>query len=81
VSHQTTVVGPLLTLILADGKQLVTQVMPTALLEQTRTIMRGRFSQVRHNPSSVFLPPPGLAGMNMTHHLPSSPASAKIRCW
>jgi hypothetical protein len=48
----------LLTLILADGKQLVTQVMPTALLEQTRTIMRGRFSQVRHNPPSAFLPPP-----------------------
>lgn len=39
-------VGPLLTLLLADGQQLVTQVMPTALLEQTRTIMRGRFSQV-----------------------------------
>ena len=43
---KTTVVGPLLTLLLADGKQLVTQVMPTSLLEQTRSIMRARFSQV-----------------------------------
>jgi len=43
---KTTVVGPLLTLILADGKQLVTQVMPTALLDQTRGIMRSRFSVI-----------------------------------
>lgn len=43
---KTTVVGPLLTLILADGKQLVTQVMPTALLDQTRSIMRNRFSSI-----------------------------------
>ncbi|EKU21651.1 nxn protein, partial [Nannochloropsis gaditana CCMP526] len=43
---KTTVVGPLLTLLLADGQQLVTQVMPTALLEQTRSIMRSRFGQI-----------------------------------
>jgi hypothetical protein len=41
---KTTVVGPLLTLILANGKQLVTHVMPTALLEQSRNILRNRFS-------------------------------------
>ena len=35
---KTTVVGPLLTLLLADRSKLVTQVMPTALLEQTRNI-------------------------------------------
>ncbi|KEG08962.1 NXN protein [Trypanosoma grayi] len=43
---KTTVVGPLLALILADGEQLVTQVMPTALLEQTRGILRRCFSVV-----------------------------------
>ena len=41
---KTTVVGPLLVLILADGHSLVSQVMPTALLEQTRNILRNRFS-------------------------------------
>lgn len=43
---KTTVVGPLLALILADGQQLVTQVMPTALLEQTRGILRRCFGVV-----------------------------------
>lgn len=43
---KTTVVGPLLALILADGTQLVTQVMPTALLEQTCGILRRCFSVV-----------------------------------
>jgi len=43
---KTTVVAPLLTLLLADGETLVTQVMPTALLEQTRHIMRSRFAAV-----------------------------------
>ena len=41
---KTTVVGPLLVLILADGESLVTQVMPTALLEQSRNVLRNRFS-------------------------------------
>lgn len=43
---KTTVVGPLLTLILSNGNQLVTQVMPTALLEQSRNILRSRFSAI-----------------------------------
>lgn len=43
---KTTVVGPLLALMLADGQQLVTQVMPTALLKQTRSILRRCFSVV-----------------------------------
>ncbi|GBG26808.1 Hypothetical Protein FCC1311_030302 [Hondaea fermentalgiana] len=43
---KTTVVAPLLTLLLADGDTLVTQVMPTALLEQTRHIMRSRFAAI-----------------------------------
>ena len=37
---KTTVIGPLLALCLADGERLVTQVMPTSLLEFTRGIMR-----------------------------------------
>ena len=43
---KTTVVGPLLTLLLADGKTMVTHVMPTALLEQSKQILRSRFSSV-----------------------------------
>ncbi|KAG5471337.1 hypothetical protein LSCM1_01417 [Leishmania martiniquensis] len=43
---KTTVVGPLLALILADGQQLVMQVMPTALLEQTRGILRRCFGVI-----------------------------------
>jgi hypothetical protein len=43
---KTTVVGPLLTLLLSDGEQLVMQVMPTALLEQSRNILRSRFSAI-----------------------------------
>ena len=43
---KTTVVGPLLALMLADGQRLVTQVCPGPLLEMTRSEMRGKFSNV-----------------------------------
>lgn len=43
---KTTVVGPLLTYILADKQHLVTHVMPTALLEQSRQVLRSRFSSL-----------------------------------
>eukprot|EP01107_Rhizomastix_libera_P015447 TRINITY_DN5841_c0_g1_i1.p1 TRINITY_DN5841_c0_g1~~TRINITY_DN5841_c0_g1_i1.p1 ORF type:complete len:4156 (-),score=944.82 TRINITY_DN5841_c0_g1_i1:134-11092(-) len=43
---KTTVCMPLLTLLLADGKSLITQVMPTALVEQTRNILRSCFSSI-----------------------------------
>eukprot|EP00658_Telonema_sp_P-2_P013897 TRINITY_DN15269_c0_g1_i1.p1 TRINITY_DN15269_c0_g1~~TRINITY_DN15269_c0_g1_i1.p1 ORF type:complete len:490 (-),score=157.99 TRINITY_DN15269_c0_g1_i1:57-1526(-) len=43
---KTTVVGPILALMLADGDTLVTQVMPTALLEQSRNVLRKCFSVV-----------------------------------
>ena len=33
-------------MILADGKSLVTQVMPTALLEQSRSVLRTRFGAI-----------------------------------
>lgn len=43
---KTSIVAPLLTLMLADGRQLVTQVMPTALVEQTRAVLRRCFGVV-----------------------------------
>lgn len=43
---KTTVIGPLLALIFADGAQLVTQVVPSALLEFSRSVMRSRFTRV-----------------------------------
>ena len=43
---KTTVIGPLLALLLADGQSLVTQVVPDALLEMSRSVMWNRFAQV-----------------------------------
>ena len=43
---KTTVVGPLLTLMLADGNSLVVQMMPPALLEQTKLTLRSTFSSI-----------------------------------
>jgi thiol-disulfide isomerase/thioredoxin len=43
---KTTVVGPLLALLLATGKQLVVQIVPPALLEFSRSVMRSTFSSV-----------------------------------
>lgn len=45
---KTTVVGPLLALMLGDGEQLVTQVVPPALLEFSRSVMRATFSSIMH---------------------------------
>ena len=49
---KTTVIGPLLALCLADGRRLVLQVMPTALLEQSRGILRKVFSLLL--PKKIF---------------------------
>ncbi|GAB5356506.1 hypothetical protein AAMO2058_000295800 [Amorphochlora amoebiformis] len=43
---KSTVVGPMLTLILADGMSLVSLVVPGALLEMSRSVMRSRFTHV-----------------------------------
>jgi len=51
---KTTVVGPLLALLLADGKRLFTQVVPRSLLEFSRGIMRERFSAVIRKPVYTF---------------------------
>ena len=37
---KTTVVGPLLALLLGDGETLVVQTMPPALLEQSKATLR-----------------------------------------
>lgn len=47
-------VGPLLALILGDGKQLVTQVVPQALLEFSRGCMRSIFSSLIAKPVYTF---------------------------
>ena len=45
---KTTIVCPLLTLMLGDGKNLVVQVVPPALLELSRAVMRSTFSSIMH---------------------------------
>lgn len=51
---KTTVVTPLLALMLADGKHLVTQVVPHALLEFSRGVMREKFAAVVRKPVFTF---------------------------
>jgi len=45
-SGKTTVVSPLLCLMLGDGKHLVCQVVPPALLEFSRSVLRSSFASV-----------------------------------
>lgn len=45
-ASKTTVVGPLLCLLLADGESLVVQAVPPALLEFTRSVLRSTFSSI-----------------------------------
>jgi hypothetical protein len=52
---KTTVIGPILALILADGSRLVTQVVPSALLEFSRSIMRSRFTHIIRKRISTFV--------------------------
>jgi hypothetical protein len=51
---KTTVVTPLLALMLADGKSLVMQVVPHALLEFSRGVMREKFAAVVRKPVFTF---------------------------
>lgn len=51
---KTTVVAPLLALMLADGKSLVTQVVPHALLDFSRSVMREKFAAVVRKPIFTF---------------------------
>jgi len=45
-SGKTTVIGPLVALLLADGHSLVTQIVPDALLDMSRNVMRSVFTSV-----------------------------------
>ena len=45
---KTTVVCPLLTLMLGDGSHLILQVVPPALLDFSRSVMRSTFSSIMH---------------------------------
>ena len=45
---KTTIVCPLLALMLGDGETLVVQVVPPALLELSRAVMRSTFSSIMH---------------------------------
>ena len=51
---KTTVVGPLLALILGDGQHLVTQIVPQSLLEFSRGTMRSTFSSLIRKPVYTF---------------------------
>ena len=51
---KTTVVGPLLALLLANGENLVVQVVPHALLEFSRGVLRSRFASVIRKPVYTF---------------------------
>ena len=51
---KTTVVTPLLAMMLADGQQLVTQVVPHALLDFSRGVMREKFAAVVRKPVFTF---------------------------
>lgn len=42
---KTTIIGPLLALMLSDGQSLVMQVVPTPLLTMSRTVLWSRFTQ------------------------------------
>ena len=53
-ASKTTVVTLLLALMLADGKSLVTQVVPYALLEFSRGAMREKFAAVVRKPVFTF---------------------------
>ena len=45
---KTTVIAPLLSLMLADGRRLITQVCPAPILEMSRSVLRSVFSNVIH---------------------------------
>ena len=51
---KTTVVAPLLTLMLGDGKSLVMEVVPPALLEFSRSVMRSTFSSIMYKRVFTF---------------------------
>lgn len=47
-------VGPLLALLLGDGKELVTQIVPASLLDFSRSCLRSTFSSLIQKPVYTF---------------------------
>lgn len=47
---KTTVVSPLLCLMLGDGQHLVSKVVPPALLEFSRSVLRSTFNSIIKKP-------------------------------
>ena len=52
---KTTVVGPVLALLLGDGNSLITQVVPNQLLDMSRGVMREKFSAVIQKAVYTFI--------------------------
>ena len=52
---KTTIVGPMLALLLADGNSLITQVVPNQLLDMSRNVMRESFTAVIQKPVFTFV--------------------------
>eukprot|EP00962_Isochrysis_galbana_P053094 scaffold24532_cov67-Isochrysis_galbana.AAC.1 len=51
---KTTVITPLLALFLADGRRLVVQCVPAALLDMSRAVMRAAFASVTRKAVYTF---------------------------
>ena len=51
---KTTVIAPMLALLLGDGKRLIMQVCPAPLLEMSRSVMRISFSNIIHKRVRTF---------------------------
>lgn len=51
---KTTVVGPLVAMLLADGETLVSEVVPPALLDFSTNVLRERFSTAIRKPVFTF---------------------------
>ena len=51
---KTTVIAPMLALILADGRRLIMQICPAPLLEMSRSVMRTSFSNIIHKRVYTF---------------------------
>lgn len=52
---KTTVIAPILALMLGDPRTCVVQVVPSSLLEMTRSVMRSRFSALIQKPVYTFV--------------------------
>jgi len=52
---KTTVISPMLALVLGDGTRMIMQVVPPALLQFAKDVARASFSAVIHKPVYTFV--------------------------